>query len=388
MPFVGFCGVIDLEEFMSRGKKIRIVIGIIFLFLSAGVGFGVAKVKVSFNESLNHVKRDYNSKLSTVDLKGIKVESDDDIVNILIIGNDGRSEKGYVNERGLSDAILIGTMDRKHGTLKLTSVMRDLRVYVPAANDYMKINAATDYEGGVKSLYETLANSFNIKLDGYVKISLDAFRHVIDELGGVEVEITDTEARYLRVTNYIRKKKNRQKIKVGKQVLNGDQALGYCRIRKGMDIIHEPVVTVSGLTDDYGRTWRQRTVISSAFSKLKTMPVSKWYDMANAVLGDITTDLDNDAIIDYIKAVATMGTTQIHQLQIPQNPYFRESQKGEFKDSCLVPTNGISSENDPSKNAAVLQQFIFEYDGEGDFKYQDSTDSSTQTETGSTPASE
>lgn len=360
----------------SRVKNsVKIIFLLFFLVISGTAGFFVAKARVTFNQTLNHVKRDYNSKLSSVDLSGIKVKSDDDIVNILLIGNDKRDEKYYSNDRGLRDVIMIATMDRKHGMLKLSSVMRDLRVYVPAAGSYEKINAATNHEGEVKSLYKTLAQNFNIKLDGYVEVDFDAFKEVVDALGGVEVELTDTEARYLSITNYIKKKKYRKGLKAGKQVFNGEQALGYCRIRKGKDMIGEPVVTASGLIDDYGRTWRQRAVISSAFEKLKTMPLTKWYDIADKVLGYVVTDLDNDQIFQYMKDVATMGTTDIYQLRIPHNPYFRESSLGEFGpgNDCLVPTDGVSGEQDIEKNKEVLEQFIFEYNGKGEFEFKDSS---------------
>ena len=69
-------------------------------------------------------------------------------------------EKYYTNQRGLRDVIMIATMDRKHGMLKLTSLMRDLRVFVPAADGYEKFNAATNHEGEVKSLYKTIAHNF------------------------------------------------------------------------------------------------------------------------------------------------------------------------------------------------------------------------------------
>lgn len=359
------------KEKSKSKKRIKVILMSIMLILSATTGFLAAKAVVTFNHTLNHVTRDYDSKLSTVDLSGIKVKSDDDIVNILLIGNDERKEKYYTNERGLRDVIMIATMDKKHGTLKLSSIMRDTRVYVPAADDYMKINSATNYEGEVKSLYKTIAHNFNIKLDGYVEVNFNAFKEVVNALGGVEVELTDTEVRYLSITNYIQKKKNRKGLKVGKQVLNGDQALGYCRIRKGIDQIGEPVVTANGLIDDYGRTWRQRAVITAAFEKLKTKSITTWYDIANKVLGEIVTDLDNDQIVKYMKDVATMGTTDVYQLQIPYNPYFREADKSEFGDSCLVPTDGISSEQNTEKNSAVLNQFVFEYDGEGEFEFKD-----------------
>jgi LCP family protein required for cell wall assembly len=358
----------------SRAKRgIRIALMLVLLVISCTAGFFVAKARVALDQTLNHVTRDYGSKLSSVDLSGIKVKSDDNIVNILLIGNDKREEKYYTNQRGLRDVIMIATMDRKHGMLKLTSLMRDLRVFVPAADGYEKFNAATNHEGEVKSLYKTIAHNFNIKLDGYVEVDFDAFKEVVNALGGVEVNLTDTEVRYLSITNYIQKKKNRQGLVTGKQVLNGDQALGYCRIRKGFDMIGEPVVTASGLIDDYGRTWRQRAVLNSAFEKLKTKSLTTWYDIASKVMPYITTDLDNNQIFEYMKSVATMGTTDIYQLQIPHNPYFRESERGEFDDSYLIPTDGVSGEQNIEKNKDVLNQFIFEYDGNEEFEFKDSS---------------
>ena len=363
----------------SRAKRgIRIALMLVLLVVSCTAGFFVAKARVALDQTLNHVTRDYGSKLSSVDLSGIKVKSDDNIVNILLIGNDKREEKYYTNQRGLRDVIMIATMDRKHGMLKLTSLMRDLRVFVPAADGYEKFNAATNHEGEVKSLYKTIAHNFNIKLDGYVEVDFDAFKEVVNALGGVEVNLTDTEARYLSITNYIQKKKNRQGLVTGKQVLNGDQALGYCRIRKGFDMIGEPVVTASGLIDDYGRTWRQRAVLNSAFEKLKTKSLTTWYDIASKVMPYITTDLDNNQIFEYMKSVATMGTTDIYQLQIPHNPYFRESERGEFDDSYLIPTDGVSGEQNIEKNKDVLNQFIFEYDGKEEFELKGSSMEDTE----------
>lgn len=349
----------------------RIVMGILVL-VSIAAGFGVAKVQVTINQSLGHIKRSVDTSLDSVDLSGIHVESDDDIVNILLIGNDYRTRDGSQSP-ALKDVIMIATMDRKHNTLKLSSIMRDTLVNVAGQDKLMKVNASGKKEyGGIKNLYKTLAQNFNVKVDGYAEIGFDAFEDTVDAVGGVEVELTDTEVRYLNKTNYIWKKKNRN-LKEGKQKLNGDQALAYCRIRKGYDVIGEPVVTVSGLTDDYGRTWRQRTLLTAVFDKMKSQPISKWIDVANKVLDNVTTDLDNDTIMEYMKDVVMMGTTEIHQMQIPMNGYFREDKENEFKDAqgwSLVPTNGVSSAYDPTANAEALRKFIFRYDGKKEFTYE------------------
>lgn len=337
----------------------KIVMGILVV-ISGLAGFLAAKAQVTLYDSMNQINRDYDTVLENVDLEGIKVNSDDDIVNILVIGNDAREEKSGFTSAGLTDTMIIATMDMKHNTLKTTSLMRDLYVEIPGYG-YNKLNAANSF-GGIELLYKTIATNFNIELDGYVDLGFEAFVDVVDAVGGVEVELTESEVEYLNTTNYIRNKKYRN-VKVGKQTLNGAQALGYCRIRK-------KGVTINGLANDYGRTWRQRTVVNAVFDKVKTMPYTEWVGLANKVLKHVTTDLSNEKIISYIADVMTMGTTTIHQLQIPVNGYYRGSANGEFKvGSCLVMTDGTNSTLDVSANAEALNKFIFKYDGKDNFKY-------------------
>ena len=339
-----------MEEDEDMWKKIILSLLII---ISGAAGFFVAKAQVTFNNTLNHVNRDYDTALKNVDLSGIEVNSDDDIVNILVVGNDYRKEKGY-DASGLTDTMIIATMDMKHGMLKLTTLMRDMIVDIPG-HDPNKLNSPNSF-GGIPLLYKTIAQNFNIELDGYVEVGFDAFEKIVNSVGGVEAELTESEANYLNTTNYISKKKYRH-VKVGKQKLNGNQALGYCRIRKG------GTYTITGLTDDYGRTWRQRTVISAVFAKMKKQPLSKWLEVGNKVLSNIETDLDNDKIMSLMKDTVFLGTADVKQLQIPMEGYFTTSSDGAY----LLSTN--SSETDWSTNADILKNFIFKYNGKGEFKY-------------------
>lgn len=52
------------------------------------------------------------------------------MINILVIGNDYRKETNY-NASGLTDTMIIATVDMKHNVLKTTSLMRDLYVEIP-----------------------------------------------------------------------------------------------------------------------------------------------------------------------------------------------------------------------------------------------------------------
>ena len=124
-------------------------------------------------------------------------------------------------------------------------------------------------------------------------------------------------------------------------------------------------MTANGLTDDYGRTWRQRTVISAVFAKMKKQPLSKWLDVGNKVLSNIETDLGNSEIISLMKDTVFLGTADVKQLQIPMEGYFTTSSDGAY----LISTN--ASETDWSTNADILKKFIFKYNGNGEFKYDD-----------------
>lgn len=345
-------------------KKVMLVF---FLLISAAAGFGVAKVESMVTNTLSQVQRDTDSVFKDIDLEGIQVESDDEIVNLLLVGTDYRVDGNYTGS-DLADVMMIATMDKKHHSLKLTSLMRDTWLEMTDGSQSRLNSAMNDcYNGGgIKNLYKTIAKNYNIKLDGYASVGFDAFVKVVNAVGGVEAELTESEANYLNTTNYIRAKKHRD-VKPGKQTLNGAQALGYCRIRKGGG-----AETINGLRDDYGRTWRQRTVMSGIFDKIKTMPKTELIDLANKVLGDVKTDLDNDSIMDYIVDVISMGTLEIKQLQIPYNGYFFDTGRNSpiYKDYVLVPYDGVNRTLDTSVNTKILHQFIFKYDGEGEFTYQ------------------
>ena len=331
-------------------KKVLYFIGIV---LCCSTGFLIAKTQATVTDSLDVIQKDYDTTLSTVDLKGIKVNSDSDIVNILLVGNDYREEAGY-GASGLTDTMLIATLDKKHNALKLTSLMRDQLVDIPG-HGQNKLNAANSW-GGIKLLYQTIAQNYNIKLDGYVEVSFQAFVRVVNDVGGVELELTQSEADYLNSTNYIRKKEYRN-VKAGKQTLNGSQALGYCRIRK-------EGTTINGLRDDWGRTWRQRTTINAIFDKVKKLPMSEWLHICKDVLKYVKTDLKNKQIIGYVKDVVFMGTTDIKQLQIPYPHTFGAGS---------VPGVGSCLTIDAAQQSAILKQFIFDYNGKKEFEYNDGT---------------
>ena len=333
--------------------------------VSIFAGFWIARTQIVFSS----INQDTQNVLKDVELPDGDYKSDKKIINVLIIGNDYRKQDGY-DAAGLPDSMMIGTLDKKHKTLKLTSLMRDQVVEIPGHGEN-KLNACFGYEeDGVTLLYKTIAQNFNIKLDGYVEFGFDAVEEVVNAVGGIEVELTESEANYLNNTNYIQKKKYRN-VKVGKNKLNGAQAMGYSRIRK-------TVFTPNGLTDDYGRTWRQRNVVNAVFGRVKSMSLSKLMDMAQTILSKyVKTDLTTSDIIGYMKDVVMMGTTEIYQLQIPMEGYFTNNPSYGSLGDVLLP--------DITANSEALNQFIFEYKGSPDQEFSYTPSGTTTSSTDAPP---
>lgn len=284
----------------------------VLLIISAILGNRAAAFRWKVQNTLELMNKDDDTDLSLVNeelLSGTNVK-DDDIVNILLIGADKRESW---KEAGRSDSCMIATIDMKHDKLKLTSLMRDMYVDIPGYGKH-KFNAAYSY-GGVELLYKTIVANFGITVDGYVLVDFEAFKSVIDTLGGVDVKLTVDEYNYLMKAYH---RTSVLKLKQGNNKMNGTQALAYCRIRQD----------VKG---DFGRTERQRYVISQILAAMKKQPLSKWYETAEAVMPQMTTDMSADTIYDYMKCVVLMGTTELEQLRIPVDGSYTNESAGRQK---------------------------------------------------------
>ena len=329
---------VSKQQMKSRPKKVkkrknikaflRRMLVAMFCLTAIVAGTFAGRFHAQMVTTLN--KRNQSTiNLQELDIPTENLVSSEGIKNILIVGADKRESW---SESGRSDCVMIGTMDTKHGKLKLTSLMRDMYVDIPN-HGKAKFNAAYSY-GGIELLYKTIAYNFDIQLDGYVLVDFGAFKHVIKALGGVEVELTEAEANYL-----IRAYKHGTVTKVvpGKQTLNAQQALAYTRIRQDA-------------AADFGRTQRQRTVMQSMFTKLKSKSSTRLLELAEEIMPYVTTDLNNDQIISYMVDAVRMGVTDIEQYRIPVDNSFTSQRIN--NQAVLVP--------DIDKNKTELHKFVFE----------------------------
>lgn len=263
-----------------------------------------------------------------------KYEEQQGIINILMVGLDGRNGKDAGSR---TDSIILATINTNTKSIKLTSFMRDMYVKIPNYGQN-KINAAFAY-GGPDLLIKTINTNFNLNIQYYVSINFFAFQDMVDALGGVDVEIKEHEVK--EINYYIQEadwsNANPDYIKgAGYQHLSGAQALSYCRIRKVGN-------------SDYERTERQRKVLSLLIKKARSTSVTKLPQLFNTLLPYVKTNIPTTKLMNIGYTAYKFGDTDIGTLRIPASGLFSESSVYEM--SVLIPK--------VEKNALLLQDFIY-----------------------------
>lgn len=172
-------------------------------------------------------------------------------------------------------------------------------------------------------------------------VNFKNFERIIDELGGLEITLTAAEAKYLRTTNYISNPEYRTVVE-GKQLMNGNQVLGYARIRKR--------AAITGNNNDYGRTDRHRIILNAIFEKCKSKDKMELAGLMLKYLPMLTTDIDANGFEALLDAYLETGATKIEQFRIPANGTFKDNIKVRGM-SVLIP--------DYEVNTNMLHDFIF-----------------------------
>lgn len=239
-----------------------------------------------------------------------------------------------------TDAILIASINTKDDTIKLTSLLRDTLVKIPGHNSN-KLNAVYSL-GGASLLVETIEQNYRVKIDGYAFINFEAFESLVNLLGGVPIQLGEQEAKYLNTTNYISNKAYRNVVP-GWNTLNGNQALGYVRVRR--------VPTLGGANDDYGRTLRQRRVMSAIFNQYKGKNLFDLLSVTQKCLGYVKTDVTQKQIELMLEDVVENMISSLDTFRVPVNGMFDDPSSYDGVSSPLV--------LDWDSNIKELHKFIF-----------------------------
>lgn len=211
-----------------------------------------------------------------------------EIVNILLIGQDTRVE----GKKGLSDSMILISVNTETKKLVMTSFMRDLYLEIPSDKGgyyLQRINTAYPV-GGMEKLNATLSHNFGVEVDNNIEVDFSGFATIVDAMGGIDIELTKAEAHYLNT--YAEYAYMGWGMKAGMTHLTGEQALAYARIRK--------------IDDDFVRTERQRTVLNKLFEKVRNMSPTELLALAEEFIPLITTDMTNSEITNYIIQLAPL----------------------------------------------------------------------------------
>lgn len=284
-------------------KKTPIVITLICFLL---IGGSIVRIQ-SFcvNDKVKEMVRVPDAVME-LEMNDIKQE---DLITVLILGLDncGRSSR--------SDSIMLATWNSKSRELSVTSLARDLYVEIPD-NENNKLMTAYPL-GGVELVKKTIKLNFGVDVDYTMTFDFSGFEKVIDAIGGVSVELTEEEAAYLNNTNYISEKKNRN-VQKGINLLNGNQALGYTRIRH--------VSTRSGNGSDFGRMERLQVMCKDILERVSSFSVLEYSSLLHQCIKSVETDMSINDCVKLFKSIQKEDCTSTIQT-IPLDGHYEAAQR-------------------------------------------------------------
>ena len=255
----------------SKKKKNRVVKVLVFIAALFVVGIFI----------LHGLVGSVYKKMEYKEAEGFTSEpmKEDGVINVLLIGNDSR----LAGDDGRSDAMILVSISDKTKTITMTSFLRDMYVEIPG-HDGNRLNAAYAY-GGAELLMETIELNLGVPIHRYALVNFQAFANLVDAVGGIDLELTNDEVNwinaYLMEYNQLEGKDLATDFLdpslSGNLHLNGPQALAFTRNRY--------------IGTDFGRTERQRKVLSAVIKKLPGTVLTNGGELADGLFPNLTTNL-------------------------------------------------------------------------------------------------
>ena len=280
----------------------------------------------------------------------IKEGLDSNWYNVLLLGSDARSD----NEQSRTDTMMICSVNKTTGEIKLASIMRDTAVSFEGYTN-VRINSAFAY-GGANLAMKVVNECFGMNISDYAYVNFEGFSKIAESLGGVDMDIT--EAEMVRINDSV-KEQYYIYISQGKMTyeaaeaeyyatgelktygagthLNGMQALGYARIRK--------------IDSDFSRAGRQQKVLNALLMQMKGADITT---IMSAVIGNASyfkTNIELNTIISLAQLVlGNESLTGIKTYSLPvSGSYVNEIRGGQ----------DMLFDVDFNKNTQSLYNFIY-----------------------------
>ena len=222
-----------------------------------------------------------------------QVGADPNVLNILLIGIDARSD----SNAGRSDTMIIMSINRNTKQIILTSLMRDCYVAIPGRGNN-RLNAAHAY-GGANLLMQTIEANFGIHIDYFARVNFFSFMDIVDAVGGIDINLAEAELPHVNSASTAQN----MITSAGVNHLNGPQALAYARIRY--------------VGSDYARTQRQRTVLQTVANKMRQMGLGELNSFLNVALPKIATNMPQSVLNDIVWSLPSILKYNISEFRVP-----------------------------------------------------------------------
>lgn len=280
------------EKHAKKRKKTWlkiILILILIIIISAGILIGkIANDKLSKIDfkQIDEADLGINEDLQS-EIEGLSQKDYDQVINILLLGSDSKDMDNTYG--GNSDAMIIVSVNPKYKSVKLISIPRDTAAYIDGEKNRYKINYAFA-KGKEQLALKTINQTFDLNLKEYVTINISAMYDIINELGGVELNITQDEVKwineYVDMFYEFSGKPTKKVTKSGKVTLTGEQAAAYVKERMSGTNYK------SSEHGDYGRTRRQRDVFIAMLNKIASGSLTEVSSNIDLILKQITTNIN------------------------------------------------------------------------------------------------
>lgn len=283
---------------------------------------GVGTIDASEDQDLDASGLVHNS--DAMDMPEGSPFADENVLNILLIGTDERTEAvndadafTHLNQLdgtedttefsddARADAMILVSLNINDHTIRLASIERATGVPILLdgyEGQYDWITHTFRY-GGAKLTMDTVEDCFNVQVDHYVRVNFNSFVQIVDAVGGVDIEITDLEAKALNWEVPSNSMLIVNKVEPGLNHFDGYTALQYARLRK--------------IDSDWKRIERQRTVINAVLDQVKNASVVELDNLLNTVLPLVQTNFTKSEITALLVQLPAFLGADVEQLSLP-----------------------------------------------------------------------
>ena len=228
----------------------------------------------------------------------VRPPGDGRIVTLLVAGQDN------VGEHGLSDTVMLVSLDTIDGHVHVVSIPRDTKADESWA--IPKINSVYAMTGGSAERLRSAAEAITgFAVDNYIILDMQAFTDLVDLVGGVNFDVP----RYMRYDDPCQGL--HINLRPGYQRLDGEQALHFVRWRQNND-------GTGYANGDLGRIAAQQDFMRALAGELLQIrnPI-RINNMARTLVTHVETDLDLGNLVWFAQQFMGMDDEDIHFLMIP-----------------------------------------------------------------------